>query len=589
MGLFDRFFKAKQTAPPPPPAPPVPSVPPPLLPARAIIETYEIADAVGSIKLANGEQIRFGRSACQGFEPVVGAAVVLEEVAPYPRGWRAKAINLDASDDKYDALIAARDKAMGLPSRTMGGAEAAATARQLAVITILLKSPLPEGTLALRKWAAERGFPRDGIEVKSERDLEFTIRGGSVLTYVGRSPLPKDGLDTRNLPEGFDFGRSFIGLGTGLPGVDRQTRLALSGARDCWAIDGNLRHLSRLVRTLADQATGIVIHRAGDLVVPADEFVRMLGDLEDPECRPFAAWLDVGITDRNGEKVYATFGMDAFGLPDVLVPANPDDRFSRSRRHEAVLFACYVMVRENREFKTDEILRVPVRMNIGAWPVELEGKDAVFTYSIADDGSLLKLVPVEEIDPVREWRERRDSIAANAYQALFDRGLSDAIPSDLVRDVAARNPDVIPHSVEVRALHDGRGFMIVTNGFGRSPQHAPEREDCTHLEVAAWVPTHVFELVQLVGTLAGHAHSSTKAWKPADTLGAPIDELGIGGFVLADGGAVNMGGGPTVRLLILVPLAPNEYESVRGGGAANWLSEHPVDEHRWAPFVAKIN
>lgn len=47
-------------------------------------------------------------------------------------------------------------------------------------------------------------------------------------------------------------------------------------------------------------ASGFVIHRAGDLVVPAEEFVSMLGDLDDPECRPFAAWLDLGITDRNG-------------------------------------------------------------------------------------------------------------------------------------------------------------------------------------------------------------------------------------------------------------------------------------------------
>jgi hypothetical protein len=590
MGLFDRFLKAKQTAAPPPPVPPAPSVPPPSLPARATIETYENADAVGLLALANGDHVRFGRSACKGFEPVVGASVILEEVAASPRGWRAKAIDLDPSDGRYDALIAARDRALGLPSRTMGNEEAAATARQLAVITVLLEEALPEGTLALRKWAAERGFPRDGIDSTSERDLEFSIAGGSVLTYVGRSQLPKERLDTRNLPEDFEFGRSFIGLGTGLPGVDRQTRLALSGARDCWAMDGNLRNLSRLVRMLADRATGFVLHRAGDLVVPAGEFVRMLGDLDDPDCRPFAAWLDVGISDRNGEKVYATFGMDAFGLPDVVVPVQPDDRFSRSRRHEAVLHACYRMVRENRELEAGETLRVPIRLNIGAWPVELDGKEAAFTYSVAEDGSLLKLVSVEEIDPAREWRVSGASIAVNAYQALFDRGLAEVVPSDLVRDVPARNPDVIPHSVEVRARHDGRGFIVVTNGFGRRPQRHVDRADCTHIEVAAWAPTHAFELVQLVGTLAGHAHRSTAGgWKPADTLGAPIEEFGIGGFVLADGGAVGMGGGPAVRLLLLVPLTAREYELVRGGGAADWLSKNTVDERRWASFVARID
>ncbi len=225
------------------------------------------------------------------------------------------------------------------------------------------------------------------------------------------------------------------------------------------------------------------------------------------------------------------------------------------------------MVRENREFKAGKLLRVPVRINIGAWPVELDGKDAAFTYSVADDGSLLKLVPTKEIDPAREWHERGGAIAVNAYQALFDRGLADAIPSDLVRDIAARNPDIIQHSVEVGARHDGRGFMIVTNGLGRTAQRGAERVDCTHIEVAAWVPAHVFELVQLVGNLTSMPFlRQLGAWKPADTLSTSIENLGLGGFVLADGGAVDMGGGPSVRLLLLVPLSPQEYERVRGAG-----------------------
>src|SRR5262249_19276224 len=121
-------------------------------------------------------------------------------------------------------------------------------------------------------------------------------------------------------------------------------------------------------------------------------------------------------------------------------------------------------------------------------------------------------------------------------------------------------------------------------------QRNVERSDCTHVEVAAWVPDSVFELVHLVGTLARHAHASTGVgWKPADTVGAPIDELGIVGFVLADGGEVRMGGGPSVRLLMLVPLASDEYERVRDGRATEWLSKNVVDERRWAPFIARMS
>jgi hypothetical protein len=50
------------------------------LPLQAEIATYVVVDAVGILQLATGEQIRFGRSSCKGFEPVVGAAVILEEV-----------------------------------------------------------------------------------------------------------------------------------------------------------------------------------------------------------------------------------------------------------------------------------------------------------------------------------------------------------------------------------------------------------------------------------------------------------------------------------------------------------------------------
>jgi hypothetical protein len=39
----------------------------------------------------------------------------------------------------------------------------------------------------------------------------------------------------------------------------------------------------------------------------------------------------------------------------------------------------------------------------------------------------------------------------------------------------------------------------------------------------------------------------------------------------------------------LVPLASDEYERIRGGRAADWLSKNVVDERRWAPFVARIN
>lgn len=589
MAFFDRFFKPKQTAAPPPPPPAEPA---PRVPVGATIASCVVTDAVGVLALDGGEELRFGRSACKGFEPVEGARVVVDEVASTPRGWRAKVVRLDAADERYDALLAARDARAGLPSPVTSTPNAAAAARQLGLLTVLLRDPLPEGHAALAAWAKERGLPRDGVEARAERDLELVVRGRSVLTYPGRGAFPLDGLDTRNLAPGFDGGRAFLGFGTGLPGGDRLARIALGtdALGDPWGENGAARDVSRLVALLAPHAVGVVLHRAGELVLPIDEFVRMLGDLDDPECRPFAAWIDVGMFDRDGVRMYGTFGMDAFGLPDVAAPVDSDDRWSRSRRHEAVLYASQIMVRENRVLAAGDALRVPLRLTIGAWPPDLEGKDDAIAYAVGgDDGALVTLAPVDEPDAGAAWRDRRETIAVNAYQALFDRGLAELVPSDLERDVGTNDAGVMPHVVEVRMRHDGRGYLVVTNGFGRVPQPDVPRPDCAFIEVGAWAPMHTLALVSIVGTLAHQAHLSSEGWKPCDTLGAPIEELGIGGFVLADGGVVSMGDGPSVRLLLLVPLDDTEYAQVRGGGAADWLAANPVDPGRWDRFLANVS
>jgi hypothetical protein len=584
MGFLDRF-RSKKTA--PSAVHDGPQVPPPATPTKARIESYVLADAVGILELPDGRRVRFGRTACKGFEPVVGSEVVLEEVVGDARGWKAKFVTLDPSDQNYDSRLNARNEQLGLPPRVRATAVAVATARQLGVITVLLKEALPEGTQALQRWAASLGLQRDGIAVKSERDLEFFVDGSSVLTYPGRVPFPKDDLDARNMAVDFDYGRAFLGFGgTGLPGSRQTLGVMLGKVPDCWAANGHMRALSRLILRLAKHATSVILHRAGDLVVGVDEFIQMLGDLEDPNCRPFAAWLDVAITERGSEHVYATFGMDAFGLPDVSVSVIPADRWSRSRGHEAVLLACYRMVRENRELEVGEAIRVPLRTRVGAWPIELDDGLAAMTYRVVENEGHLRLELAADQSSRLEWQQGGDALAANAYQAVFDCGVPDLVPSDLLRDVPSSNPDVLPHSVEVRARQDGRGFLIVTNGLGRKAHPRGDTVDFPRIEVGAWVPAHSIELVRLVGALAVASHAAEgDAWKPGDTLTAPVGDLGIAGFLLADGGKVEMGGGPDVRLLLLVPLTSVEYQRVRGGGGARWLAQHEVHERLWSPFL----
>jgi hypothetical protein len=585
VGFFDRFRKTKPTAAPPPAGgPPSSNGSPPTLPAHGKIATYSVADAVGTLELEDGNTLRFGRSACKGFEPVVGASVIVEELAADRRRLRARVVKLDPADPTYDALLDQRDAEQGLPSRAgdpgggsefhplhSGPGEVVATARELGLVTILLRDDLPSGHQAVAAWAAARGFPRDGFEVRGERDLEFVLPGAGLITYVGRVPFPREGLDMSHLANGFDVGQSFVGL-AGLPDAAHQERAIRGDTFDPWAARGSLRQVSRLVSILADAAIAVILHRAGDLVVPIDSFVRMLGELDDPDCIPFAAWLDVAITRRGDRSLYATFGMAAFGLPDVLTTVDADDRWSRSRRHEAVLYACYSMIRTNRMLRPGDTFAVPVRLSIGAWQLEIPDGAAAITYDVVERDGSLELVVAHE--PAVDG-----AIAPNVYQALFDRGLAELVPSHIVRDVPAKPPEPIPHNLEVRARDDGRGFLVVTNGFGRA----------AGFEIAVWVPRDTFLPVKLVGGLAALALAGSEPWNVGDTVAAPLDRLAIGGFVIADGGTVEVPRARSVQLLLLVPLTEADYAAVRGGGARAWLEANPPSDAAWVPFLDMLS
>lgn len=79
----------------------------PELPIRGTITSWQPDDSIGRIKLASGEEVRFGHSACVGMRPAVGAEVWVVELAPHPLGGRrAKLVNATgavSSDRATDA------------------------------------------------------------------------------------------------------------------------------------------------------------------------------------------------------------------------------------------------------------------------------------------------------------------------------------------------------------------------------------------------------------------------------------------------------------------------------------------------------
>jgi hypothetical protein len=79
-------------------------------PECGIIESYNVADNIGEIRMVAGTLLRFGKTACKGFEPAMGVKVHVVAVGPHPRGGqRAESVVLDPGDTDYAKKVAVRD------------------------------------------------------------------------------------------------------------------------------------------------------------------------------------------------------------------------------------------------------------------------------------------------------------------------------------------------------------------------------------------------------------------------------------------------------------------------------------------------
>jgi hypothetical protein len=84
----------------PPPAATNPG--PPQVPCRATIRSFVVMDSVGDLVTDDGVSVRFGASACKGFEPRVGMGVWLIGFGPHPlgKGYRATVLNLSGRSEE---------------------------------------------------------------------------------------------------------------------------------------------------------------------------------------------------------------------------------------------------------------------------------------------------------------------------------------------------------------------------------------------------------------------------------------------------------------------------------------------------------
>jgi hypothetical protein len=142
----------------------------PELPVRGTITSWQPDDSIGRIRLSNGEEIRFGHSACVGLRPALGAEVWVVEVAPHPLGGlRAKVLNSTgaATPDRATAALTAHQEREKLRPAIEAEVEAikeectSTLAAKPALWSVASGVPGGDGILAIKELRAR--MPRDEV------------------------------------------------------------------------------------------------------------------------------------------------------------------------------------------------------------------------------------------------------------------------------------------------------------------------------------------------------------------------------------------------------------------------------------------
>jgi len=310
----------------------------------AHVLSVDAATGSGTLRLSDGTPVPFRLDTATGFVPVPGLSVV----AQLGEGGRVQRVHVPSHPAKPDPL----------------------TSVDVAWVTVLRDAALPEDAAALQALLEGLGSSRPRLafhpaSLAGRRTLELVWPTAHMLVTETAAPLPLHRADGRALPPGFSAGSHHLAVVPAPVEPAEERRLLGADFPDPWAEDGMLRRASRLVRALLQTGgRGLVLHRAGQLVLGREDALRRLGNLEDLTARPFGAWMDWALTEDR--RAYRTLGMTTLGGEDVeIAVANPQAEVELDSAESALLYACMLQVRENRFLADGELFHVPKDVRVG--------------------------------------------------------------------------------------------------------------------------------------------------------------------------------------------------------------------------------
>ena len=311
----------------------------------AQVLSFDARAGSGDLRLADGTLVPFRLEAATGFVPAVGVSVV----AQLAEDGSVARLHLPAHPSKPDPL----------------------PALNISWVSVLREAPLPEAPGELQALFEGVGVPGPRVsssprDATGRRRVELVWPLMHMLLTEADEALGLETLDRRNVAPDFMSGRYTVTLLPAAVDPSEERRVLGDGFSDPWGPQGTLRRASRVVRALLPPGSrGLVLHRAGQLVLSREDALRRFGDLEDPAVRPFGAWVDWALTpDRHA---YRTLGMSTLGGEDVeIAVTNPDAEVEVDSAESALLFACMLQVRENRFLADGELFHVPKDVRVGA-------------------------------------------------------------------------------------------------------------------------------------------------------------------------------------------------------------------------------
>lgn len=348
---------------------------------RGVLETFEEADGIGTLRLEDGRKLHFGHDSLRGIDVDHQGPVVVYEVREHPHlGLCA----FDVRDATFDDLP--NDEQRASIIRRLGLSQEPGNHPGWCAVGFPGTPPL---TVKDWEWIGNRLAPYKTKTDLAEtiNGLEGTIRVGSCTLVAGVMLQPMAIAENLADPRFHQAHQSCVWI---IPSVLFTAEYRLQNPQsipDPWQQGEWARAATALILALLDFG-GVMVHLPFAMVCkPANIFRQQSGDPQDRESRGWEAWIHGGRTESGD---FLTFGMEANTLPNVTV--YPDPALPWSRQVEAGLYACQKMVFENRSLSNGERLAIPLGHRHGPHaPGSVEAPHGVVPWCAQERESIIVL------------------------------------------------------------------------------------------------------------------------------------------------------------------------------------------------------